>query len=53
MNDELGDIDADQLTGGGVSIQHDILAGLFSQDHYLPGGMFSGSAGHSFELPFR
>ena len=50
MNDELEDIDADQLTRGGVSIQHNILAGLFSQDHYLPVGMFSGSAGHSFEI---
>ena len=48
MSDE--DIDEDQLTADGVSIQHNILAGLFSQDHYLPVGMFSGSAGHSFEI---
>jgi len=50
MNSELDDIDAEELTRGGVSIQHNILAGLFSQEHYLPVGMFSGSAGHSFEI---
>jgi len=44
------DIDADELVGKRVSIQHNILAGLFSQEHYLPVGMFSGSAGHSFEI---
>jgi hypothetical protein len=50
MNSELDDIDAEELTRGGVSIQYNILAGLFSQDHYLSVGMFSGSAGHSFEI---
>ena len=48
MTDE--DIDETELTQDGVTVQHDILAGLFSQDHYLPVGMFSGSAGHSFEI---
>ena len=48
MTDE--DIDESELTKDGVTIQHDILAGLFSQDHYLPVGLFSGAAGHSFEI---
>jgi hypothetical protein len=43
-------VDEEELTDKGVTIQHDILAGLFSQDHYLPVGLFSGAAGHSFEI---
>ena len=42
--------DTADLVGDGVTIQHDILAGLFSQDHYLPVGLFSGSAGHALEI---
>jgi hypothetical protein len=42
--------DETALSGAGVTIQHNILAGLFSQDHYIPVGMFSGSAGHAFEI---
>jgi hypothetical protein len=37
-------------TSGSTQVQHDILAGLFSLDHYVPFGMFSGSAGHSFDI---
>jgi hypothetical protein len=43
------DIDADALVGQGVPIQHNTLAGIFSQYHNLPVGMFSGSAGHAFQ----
>jgi len=49
FNEDI-DIDQSELTEKGVTIQHDILAGLFSQDHYLPVGLFSGAAGHSFEI---
>ena len=34
----------------GITIQHNILAGIFDQEHYLPLGMFSGSAGHALEI---
>jgi hypothetical protein len=47
---EFDGVDEEELIDKGVTIQHDILAGLFSQDHYLPVGLFSGSAGHSFEI---
>ena len=47
MSDE--DIDETELTQDGVTVQHDILAGLFSQDHYLPVGMFSGLANSSYD----
>jgi len=49
FNEDEG-IDESELTENGVTIQHDILAGLFSQEHYLPVGLFSGAAGHSFEI---
>ena len=49
FNEDEG-VDEEELTDKGVTIQHDILAGLFSQDHYLPVGLFSGAAGHSFEI---
>jgi hypothetical protein len=47
FNEDEG-VDESELTDKGVTIQHDILAGLFSQD--LPVGLFSGAAGHSFEI---
>ena len=42
--------DITDLVADGVTVQHDILAGLFSQDHYFPVGLFSGSAGHALEI---
>lgn len=44
--------DSDELlfNSTGVSIQHNILAGIFSTEHYIPVGLFSGSAGHSLEI---
>lgn len=44
--------DTADLVADGVTIQHDILAGLFSQEHYIPVGLFSGSAGHALEITF-
>jgi len=44
--------DTTDLVGDGVTVQHDILAGLFSQEHYIPCGLFSGSAGHCLEITF-
>lgn len=44
--------DTTDLVADGVTVQHDILAGLFSQEHYIPVGLFSGSAGHALEITF-
>jgi len=47
VDEDIGEAD---IVGKGVSIKHNILAGLFSQEHYLPVDMFSGSAKHSFAI---
>jgi hypothetical protein len=52
-NTQFDNVDETELnTGDGVTIQHNILAGIFDQEHYIPVGLFSGSAGHALEINF-
>jgi len=44
------DTDDVDFNGDGVTIQHNILAGIFDSETYIPVGLFSGSAGHALEI---
>ena len=47
------DTDDVDFNGDGVTIQHNILAGIFSEsDAYLPVGLFSAAGGHALEINF-
>jgi hypothetical protein len=47
------DTDDVDFNGDGVTIQHNILAGLFSEsDAYIPVGLFSAAGGHALEINF-
>jgi hypothetical protein len=45
------DTDDVDFNGDGVTIQHNILAGIFSEsDAYIPVGLFSAAGGHALEI---